>query len=59
MIIHAAPLAQGGSKSEISLTQLCCLIIPAVIIAAAEVLTAVSSKKFNFLHPVCLRSNLL
>ena len=42
MVIHAAPLVNGSQNSEVSGTQLAFVLIPALIIAVAEVLTTVS-----------------
>ena len=44
MIIHGIPLASEGQHSIVSRAQLVCLLIPASIVALAEVFTVISGK---------------
>ena len=50
LIIHAVPLVHGSGNSKVSATQLAFILIPALIIALAEVLTTVSGEDINHLY---------
>ena len=45
MIIHGIPLASEDQHSIVSRAQLVCLLIPASIVALAEVFTVISGKR--------------